>query len=228
MLSLLLLLSNCAPEADDSVRAHTSEERLRHFECFNVVRIIEHSLHSNKSATAITDELTSHCAKLTDPRKAICEALVPAHIGNVTAQLSANQRPDVICESLGFVRHFGGGRVVSEAQCIRYADLARAELKESDNADAQKAPGDRLPRPFSKLAGAFRSGGFRRFLGLSAACKGVPAEERAGCHGVASLVSRGLSEGIEKAATGEEICKKLNERHLIKLSDGEIPARINS
>jgi hypothetical protein len=222
MLTLLLLLTTPAPEAEDSLRARTTEERVRHFECFNVVRIVEHSIRAGKDISAITEELSAHCEKLLDPRKNICRALVPAHVSNISDQLSAKQRPDVICESLGFARHFGGGRVVSKAQCIRYVDLARAEINES-KATEEKDSGIHLPRPFSKLTDAFRAGGLRRFLGLTSACKDVPGNEKIECHVIARLFNRALRDSGDKDGTSAEICQKLNERHLIKLSDEESP-----
>jgi hypothetical protein len=219
MFAFLFFFFASSVDDEESSRDRHSHERVRHFECFNVIRIIDHAIRDGKSTSAITDELSSHCTKLADPRKNICQSIVPLHISNITTQLSDKKHPDEICESLGFIRHFSG-RVISTSQCVRFVNLTRFEVAaQTESSDEKKKSLLPLPRPFSKLGSVLSKRSFRRFFGFSSVCKDVTADERIGCHVISRLVGRELPENIDRNVTNLEICQKLNDRHLIKLSE---------
>jgi hypothetical protein len=181
-------------------------DRLRHFECFNVVRQIDHGLREQKSTETLNSELTAHCSKLRDDRQAICLSLIPSKIPNITAQILNKTLPVVICESLGYVQPFSGGRLITPAQCEKFVDLVRSEIPVS-----AKNKSEHLPKPFQKKEG--------KLLHVPTACRALDTNLRLSCHVIGRLVSRGLQGGLGKEDTSAEICNKLHGKHLIKLVD---------
>jgi hypothetical protein len=195
-MALLLLFSA-------SKSANATIDRVRHFECFNVVRQVDHALREHKSANNLTAELTAHCNRLRDNRQTICLSLVPSAIANITAQLSNKTLPGVICESLGYLRPFTGGRLVTPAQCEKFVEFGRSGLS--------KETSKHLPKPFQAKEEKLRQ--------VPAACKSLDADQKLSCHVIVRLVYRGLQSGLEKKDSAKEICQKLHNKRLIKLVD---------
>jgi hypothetical protein len=212
MLASLFLFGAPAGTNTSILTRPISFERLRHFECFNIVRIIDHAVRDGKGAADVTTELTAHCAKLEDSRKNICTSLVPSKVAAITADVSNKTRPDVICEGLGYARPFGGSRQITAAQCAKYVELVRTEL-----AAGGKDEKAHLPKPFKKREGELGRGVFGKVFAGSAACKGVEGDERFSCRVIARLISRALRSDVEKAKPASELCQNLGEKHLIKL-----------
>jgi hypothetical protein len=206
MFSTLILLTQSINITFDGP---VNTERIRHFECFNVVRIVDRATRDNKDGTS--DELSAHCNKLHNPRKEICLALVPSQVANITAQLAEKRRPDEICESLGYARHFGGGREITSERCARVVDLVRDNPASAPEEAAAKEPGLKLPKPFGK-------NGLTRLFGFSPACKSIAPEERIVCHVISRFVAR--ADDLDSKATADEICEKLVTKHLIKIIAG--------
>jgi hypothetical protein len=209
MLACLFLLAQSRNVTFDGA---VNTDRVRHFECFNVVRIIDRATRSDKEATAISDEVSAHCNKLPNPRKEICSAIIAASLANITAQLADTRRPDAICESLGYPRPFAGGREITAERCASVVDLVKAEPAPAEgDQGGKKVPLIKLPKPFGRR-------GIARIFGFSAACKSVAQEERLVCHVISRFVLRG--QGIDKSTSSGAICEKLDAKHLIKIVAG--------
>jgi hypothetical protein len=192
MLSLLVAFSTSRGDLSDATSPALTS-RLRHFECYNIVRIIDHNKKAGNADSYSVDYLSTHCARLQDFRRNICQTLVPSRFANISAQLAEKRRPHQICDSLGFARSAAAGScVVSRDQCARFADKAKRET------ESGKA---KLPKPFSR----------KTFY--SKACKDVAPEERTNCFLVSRLVTK---SDIKKEMSGAEICDYLEAKKFIK------------
>jgi hypothetical protein len=224
MLSALVLLS-ASDLKNESLPGHPDlVQRLRYFECFNVVGIVERLLREAKQTAAISNELTEHCGKLPNSRKTVCLALVPASVDTIIAQVTNMTRPEAVCEGLGFKRPLTGARVFTAEQCAKYVDLLRAEP--SDLA-LKKGP---LPKPFKTKTGELGKATLASRSGASAVCKGLPIEQKLACNIISRIVSHRFSADVQKGIPAAEICQKVHDKHLIKIvqappkADGAAPA----
>jgi hypothetical protein len=195
---------------EDLSRGPALEKRIRHFECFNIVRIIGHRKKTGKGDSEITDNLTAHCAKLRPPRRNICEAIVPSRIDNISAQLASKHKPQDICESLGFARPPSARRFVPRDQCVKFAEKAKVQPDGLDVSGTNVSLKGKLPKPFGGR------GLFSQLFGKPLLCKAAAPEERIGCYVVARLVIKGLRRDLTASMTGSEICDKLEEKKLIQ------------
>jgi hypothetical protein len=126
------------------------QDRIRHFECFNIVRVIERESRANKSRPEISSGLMTHCSRLNDFRQNICAAIVPGRITEALGLLEQKRRPDFVCEMLGYSRWFGNSRFVSEATCIKVID----EVRQLPDVKSGKSPFKRGGRqPFEAVDG---------------------------------------------------------------------------
>jgi hypothetical protein len=294
---LFALLAVLAPPPDFPRHDHSDfarrlpDDRIRHFECFNLVRVIQRETAAGKTELDVTNSLSTHCDRLDDIRKNICIAIVPGQVPKIVELLGEKKTPDVICESLGFTRTFGAGRVIPRDQCTSNVELIRKEyaklapeekaglngrppidrerLREDrpdrlirdklaglreDTPDRlrddrlerppppdlngpgdspgqlkerlrrireQSLPGDR-PGPLGRDREGLRRldrGRFPPGMRGSAVCKDLGQEERMVCEIISRLVLRGMTDDLESGLSSADICKKLEDRHLIKLTD---------
>jgi hypothetical protein len=217
VIPFLILYSASVPSVSKSVSL--TIDRLRHFECFNVIRQIDRRLREHKSPENVTAELTAHCSKLRDFRQNICLSLIQLNISNITIQLSEKRLPGVICETLGYTRPFTGGRLVTPGQCEKYVDLVRVGL--SGNSESKSA---HLPKPFQKKKGVLEKGADRKVLQLPTVCKSFNPEQRLACLMIGRLAYRSLQTQTDKNETSAEICKKFHNKHFIRLVEA-LPGR---
>jgi hypothetical protein len=216
MLALLLSLSLSEPETVRSVpRPPTSESRIRHFECFNIVRLTEHSVTIGRSPENITALLTTHCDKIADTRKNICLSLVPAKIPTILAQLQDKKHPEDICTSLGFERLVTYSRTMEKEKCVKIVDQLKEYQKTNESiADAE-------PR-FPKLPGSALSGsklGFqRRFFGAPKFCREMEKEDRISCNIVTRVALRKTKTELDTGVASATICDKLQETKYLNFS----------
>jgi len=209
------------------------DDRLRHFECFNIVRVIEHESQSGKSEAEITTGLTNHCNHLEDHRRNICETIVPSQIPRVLELLKDKKRPDFVCEVLGFARGFGSGRLVSKANCITIVDSIRKEPGDEpvrpkvldDEQMRERVWTERDGRPV-RMRFDRPDDRFDRMLPMRLPrgpeiCQAMDGDQKTVCMVLSRLVLRGMKEELRSGMSSEEICQKLEERHLIKLTDSE-------
>jgi hypothetical protein len=165
--------------------------------------------------------------------------------------LGDKKSPDVICESLGFTRTFGAGRVIPREQCTSNVDLIRreyAKLPPESKSDLNaRLPIDKVNRLSSNEDDLERKQhirgqalpdektghlpldheGPRRFdrarfplaMRGNAICKDLGPDERLVCEIISRLVLRGMADDLEAGLSSVDICKKLEDRRLIKLTD---------
>jgi hypothetical protein len=216
---LLYLAPLCLSRPKD-VPAHLPDDRIRYFECFNIVRIIEHSLKTGSDESA-RDRLSAHCDKLRDVRSDICHALIPSQIENITDHLKLGERAETICEGLGYSRVFGASRLISKDKCVSFVELARAAPVEEGE---QRDPLQQLPKPFKKLQ-AFGKDTLHTYFTGGRVCKDVPSSDRMSCHIVTRLVAKILRDEAKAGVSSQEICNQLQVRRLIKFEDDQAPRR---
>jgi hypothetical protein len=89
--------------------------------------------------------------------------------------------------------------------------------------DFRRAALDRLDRPFPEREPFRNRQGYSRasrgYGPTSTFCKDLDHEERIVCHILSRLVLRGMEDDLEAGTEATEICKKLEEKHLIKLTE---------
>jgi hypothetical protein len=234
---------------------HAPDDRIHHFECFNIVRAIDRETHAGKTPEEITTALSTHCDRLDDVRKNICVSIIPNRVPRILELMAEKKGPDAVCEALGFSRSFGGGRLIAKDQCVKYVDLVREDHAKNPKGESRSHidPKDAEKR-FERLGGNSAGEQVREFkkrhqdlredvLGKSGneldsvkeglrhrldagfahpgpgVCKDLDHEQRLVCHVVSRLVLRGMIEELESGMDSGEICKKLEEKHLIKLAD---------
>jgi hypothetical protein len=228
MFLALFLLSSSVPEPDSgALRAH-NEERLRHFECFNIVHRIRRQIKSGRSQENVTAEFTNYCDKLEDPRKNICLTLIPSQIPTIVTQLETQSHPDEVCQTLGFSRSSERARAVTKEQCTNIVGLVKSahESKDSKDTGSADTPTNHSRSSFFGAVGLGRKFGRdpsgRPLVSSLSVCKEFPVDQKLLCHVISRVVSRRMHDELEKGTTADEICTKLDERKLIKiLAPGE-------
>jgi hypothetical protein len=240
-----------------------ADDRIRHFECFNLVRLIERETQAGKGKEEITKVLDEHCARLDDVRKNICTAINPGQVTKILELMTEKKRPEFICEFLGFARSSGSGRLLPKTQCTSIVDRIRGEngpapaarpaiepLSDTSASANTSNPAtddkisrfrninrepkipslaDHQPRPFGlhrtfedHLRPFGRSHfGFRHMLHGPEFCRNLEPEQAMACQMIARLVSRELRDELKSGAGSGEICQKLHDRKLIKLTEAE-------
>jgi hypothetical protein len=210
MFAVLTFLSTSA--LNESLAKHDVPiDRLRHFECFNVVRLIDREVRGGKQVADITADLTGHCKKLSEARKKVCLDVISAHVPAIVAQITNKTRPDAVCDSIGFRRPLSGARSIGLDQCVKFVNLVREDG--SDSKDSK----NRLPKPFKTKTGAQGASTLHGRFDVNAACKSFAAEEKLSCHIITRLASKGFLNELQKDARSDAICHKLDEKRLIKL-----------
>jgi hypothetical protein len=244
---LLLLALSQAKKDPRSINhgysAHSGDlgghrERIGHFECFNIVRVIERENRANKSTAEIASGLSTYCKHLDDYRKEICEALVPRHIESALKMIKDQRRPDFVCELLGYSRFFGASRVIARDVCIQVID----DIRDSGDRENMKRPAVRRSddgeRPIAGEATRRKDGdqvgkedgdttSRRRETTPHGprVCNRLDGEAKGACVAVWRVVSRGMRDELQSGATSDEICERLSERNLIQFrGQGKINA----
>jgi hypothetical protein len=203
-------------DAKNSLRPRLKESRIRHFECFNVVRLVEQGRQMGRSRANLTAFLESHCERLIDPRRDICLSIVPDKVRQILLFLEDNKPHEEICSSLGFKRIAGPGRVIEKDQCIRIVDLVKADRAKQQNTSRTSVGGRDSTEQFS---GFFRHLAFRRrFASGSEICREVEENDRKTCHIVARLVLRTMPAAIEEGASSRALCSELQRHRYLNFS----------
>jgi hypothetical protein len=216
------------------------------------VRLIDHKSQGGRSESDIAEGLSAHCRRLDQQRLNICSTIIPDHIPRILELLRDRKRPDFICEVLGYARGFGSGRLISKDSCVRIVDVIRTEpgkdsvdrvllkkpklLEEPPprRAERRELRERALPehdnRPFGLRrrddAGHEKMGAGRHFGRGPEACQKMENDEKMMCMVLSRLVLRGMRDELGAGMSSEEICKKLEERHLISLTDVDTMADV--
>jgi hypothetical protein len=253
-MQLLLLLAISQAKKDPRSIKHGSfarsrdlgrhRERIGHFECFNIVRVIERENRANKSSAEIASGLSRYCEHLDHYRKEICEALVPRHIESALKMIKDQRRPDFVCELLGYSRFFGASRVIARDVCIQIIDdirdsgdrenMKRPAVRRSDDGErpmareaTRRREGDQVGKEDSETTSRHRKTMLHgdeappalartRALHGPGVCNRLDGEAKVACVAVWRVVSRGMRDELQSGATSDEICERLSERNLIK------------
>jgi hypothetical protein len=216
---MLLLLASLSLSRPRAAADHAPDDRIRDFECFNIVRIIEHGAKS-ASAEDTRQRLNMHCDKLPDVRSEICHALIPSQIENISDQLNRGEHAEEICDSLGYSRVFGASRVILKDKCVGFVDLARAAAASAEGEETED-PVDNLPKPFKMLPGGGRDA-LRAYANGVKVCNDVSASDHMSCQIVTRLVAKVLRNEGKEGTSSEEICEGLAARRLIKFGDEKV------
>lgn len=202
---------------------HMPADRIRHFECFNIVRMIDRMEHANKKEDEIKKALETHCEKLEDPRKNICVQIVPSQVEKINGLLKEKKRPDFICDSLGFSREFGHGRVISKEKCAALVDSVKKSHEEASK--GQDLPpalnGTKKLIHMNMTHEMLKAPWMHKTLGLGVCRTIEDHEERRTCHVVARFTMRLMHEEVEKGADSTAICEKLAEKKFIKFTEDQ-------
>ncbi|OHT16025.1 hypothetical protein TRFO_13511 [Tritrichomonas foetus] len=109
--------------------------RISHFECFNIVRVIERELqHINQSSQipALRTKMAEHCEKLEGQRKDVCTKVTTEEsFAKIQEYLKQLKRPDFICTQLGYPRGATGTRVINTKVCSSIVNLIKRDLLRS-------------------------------------------------------------------------------------------------
>jgi hypothetical protein len=119
------------------------DDRIRHLECFDIVRGVEHALQGGKKEPDMLGPLRDHCATLPDSRKNICTTIITIHLRGIIDLLQEKKRPDFVCDFLGYPRRFGTNRIIPNDNCVRIVEALRNESS-YDNGRPEPPP---LPLP---------------------------------------------------------------------------------
>jgi hypothetical protein len=91
-------------------------DRIRHFECYSLVRIVSAELAAQDD-TDLIGSLTEHCQKLPDLQKDVCNDVISKKLPEIRVLLQQKKRPDQVCDAIGYNRSFSSGQTVSKRFC---------------------------------------------------------------------------------------------------------------
>jgi hypothetical protein len=215
MLGLLLAVS-ISITVPDSAPGVFRDGPIRHFECFNIVRLADHARTMGPSADNVTAVLTSHCSKISGKRREVCGRLIPDKISFILAQLDLKTLPEDICTQLGFERAITRSRFMEKSTCISIMD----QLKEDEK--KKKSEGGGEPAKLPRLPGGALAGVQRRFFGAPVFCRTMETQERVSCQIVTRLALRKMKSELDAELDAAAICDKLQEMKWLNFS---VPAK---
>jgi hypothetical protein len=214
-------------------RLDPHDDRHSQFECFEVVRIVDREFHGGKSATEISSIVESRCASLYERRKNVCLGIASNQTQRIIDLLTEKKRPDFICEVLGYPSDSARERAISKEKCLKIVESFRSDTNETepeprplplrpiglreDVARPVIAEGD--PRPFGLRDTPRKSFAERHLRHGPPVCRKVEPEDRMPCLILARFVKRGMAQELKDGASAGEICKKLEDRGMIRLTE---------
>jgi hypothetical protein len=208
-------LSFSLPNHFSPIHLENESESLRHFECFNLLRMLNHELHKEKNVSTLTVDFTSHCSKLSDTRKNVCLSIFPSRLTFVVSELKENKQPDSICDSLGFPRNVFPSQVVSKSQCEKVVQLIRKEGKKAVNSDTNSL--EKFPQTLKR--GGFDRLSLNKLFGLSTVCKSIASEDRMSCLLISRKILQEFQEELDHGISEQEICAKMEAKKHFKMRD---------
>jgi hypothetical protein len=205
-----------------------SDDRIRRFECFNIVQRIRREVTAGKTEADITVQFpdTIHCNTLQDSRKNVCLTLIPWKIPTIVSQLTKRQHPDQICQSLGFSRNFDIARSISKDRCVEYVGLFKKTHTKSAVSTGNTTTASPKRDLMSRLRNLGRSGKLSflpSFVSGLTVCKDVASDQKMLCHIISRMVSGSMKEELDQGLSAEDICTKMVDKKLIKFSGADKP-----
>ena len=105
-------------------------DRIRHFECYSIVRIVAGELARLDEADVI-GSLTKHCQKLRHLQKDVCNDIVSKRLPEIRFLLQQKKRPDQVCDAIGYNRSFLSGHTVSKRFCGIIVNRLRSAVRDN-------------------------------------------------------------------------------------------------
>jgi hypothetical protein len=105
-------------------------DRIRHFECFSLVRIVSEELATQDDPN-VAGSMTKHCQKLGDLQKDVCNDIISKKLPDIRVLLRQKKRPDQVCDAIGYNRSFSSGHTVSKRFCGIIVDKLRTAVHDS-------------------------------------------------------------------------------------------------
>jgi hypothetical protein len=215
VLLLFLSLSEIEHPIPDR-RGPPSDIRVGHFECFNIVRLVEHGLTVGRSIDNITDLLTSHCHKLSGTRKMICLTIVPDKIPPILTELEQKKHPEDICGALGFKRVITYSRAMTREKCVSIIDQLKVSEKKTE--PVATVDQERSPRSAGGSTIGYPKGFQRKFFAVPKFCGEMEKDDRISCNIVTRVTMRKLKNDVDTGVSSGVICDKLQETNYVNFS----------
>jgi hypothetical protein len=224
MLFLTISVASIINVAGTSTRKQTKEGRIRHFECFNIVKLAETALNEGGSDASVTTALKYHCGNLSDVRQAICLELVPVKIQIILSDLRAKKGSEEICTDLGSPTLLHTVREVAKADCTKMIDSLKQDLKnEGDGSlglpSAAGSDLSQLGNTIKSLSKQFvRRMTPRRFT----FCRAMDKESRITCNIVSRVALKLMKTELADGTESGEICTKLQKTGFLRLTETSV------
>jgi hypothetical protein len=235
---MLALLTALASSSFDGTAE--PESRIRHLECFSIVRIFEHEIRQKRAPADIVADLSTQCTRLQGERKGVCLELLNKSASQIESLLGEQKRPDQICEEIGYARSFTPGYAVSRALCEEIVEHVRGhqggaryrlpwksrfgarDSKEESDRDVRRPRVENEDSEWERHArghlSSFRHV-FQERFGARRLCRDVRGQLRAVCETITGFVMHGMNEELAREANSTAICDELAGRHLLSFDD---------
>ena len=251
MFALLVSLSLSFTSFNSSLfsRIHR-QSRINHFECFNLVRVIDRELHrSNQTGTSdsidtFKKNLDEHCSKIPEPRRSVCSN-ISAKFDTIVDYLKDKKRTDFICTKLGFPRINSSKRIVSMEDCRKIVkaikkDFARRQSrnnstflngssifnqllkkKQQHQQEEKEKQGLMLLEQEEKSNTSPTNILLPFQKRIPKPCRKLETELQPLCSILSRLMIRTMRKDIDIEQTPAQICHKLEDLHLITLAHSQ-------
>ena len=219
MLALFAAIAACElPTVANTGFMKFMNDRVCHFECFNIVRQMERAVNDGKEADTIKSEIGKHCEKLSAPRNETCKKMVDS-TDKVIGMLKEGKRPDFICDSLGYTRHFRLTTEIPKDKCVAVIDALKKRTHDTTFPRLPMGPkvleDDEKKQIFKPIRGPLIP--FARRFGV---CKDFEnPQDRMVCQIISRIAFHDMHKELEQGVESGAICDAMKEKGLVKFSE---------